>query len=160
MTTAADWRALLGRLRRILKRPHDVEDLLQAAFLRLETHKSQQDIAHFEAYLIRTALNIDIDEKRKLANRVEFADIDDAVLSVSDSSPLQDEVFDTKQRLEYVNHALDHLPAKTREIFLMRRVDGMRYRDIAETHDISVSAVEKHIAKAALHIAQWMSNDK
>ena len=38
----------------------------------------------------------------------------------------------------------------------MHRIDGLKYREIAERLGITVSAVEKHVAKAALFLACWV----
>jgi RNA polymerase sigma-70 factor (ECF subfamily) len=38
----------------------------------------------------------------------------------------------------------------------MHRLDNLKYREIAEKLDISQSAVEKHIARAALALTEWM----
>jgi RNA polymerase sigma-70 factor (ECF subfamily) len=53
-----------------------------------------------------------------------------------------------RERLETVKFVLGQMPERTREVFLMHRLDGMKYREIAATFGISVSAVEKHIARA------------
>ena len=45
---------------------------------------------------------------------------------------------------------LDGVGSRTREIFLMHRVEGCGCSQIAERFGVSVSAVEKHIAKAVL----------
>ena len=45
---------------------------------------------------------------------------------------------------------------KTRAIFLAHRVDGLSYQEIARIHGLSISSVEKHVAKAALMVTGWM----
>ena len=40
----------------------------------------------------------------------------------------------------------------------MYRLDGRKYREIAQELGISQSAVEKHIARAMAHLADWMEN--
>lgn len=57
-----------------------------------------------------------------------------------------------------MNDALEQLPERTRTIFLLHRIEGRKYREIAETIGISQSAVEKHIARAALFLAERMEN--
>jgi RNA polymerase sigma-70 factor (ECF subfamily) len=52
-----------------------------------------------------------------------------------------------KTRLE---KAINDLPEGQREVFLMNRLDKMKYREIAEALNISVKAVEKRMHKALL----------
>ena len=47
-----------------------------------------------------------------------------------------------------INRALDNLPDKCREIFLMNRFDNMKYREIAEKLKISIKTVETQMSRA------------
>lgn len=53
-----------------------------------------------------------------------------------------------KEVQERTNQAIAALPENTRRIFLMSRVEGMTYREIADSMGISVKTVEAHISKA------------
>ena len=53
-----------------------------------------------------------------------------------------------------IEAALSKLPARRRDIFLLHRCAGLSYRQIAARYGISVARVERHIAKALLHIAE------
>ena len=44
--------------------------------------------------------------------------------------------------------ALDSLPERTRSVFLLYRIEGLKYREIAQALDISIPAVQKHMARA------------
>ncbi len=138
-----------GLLRRVAAATgaRDPEDLLQAAFIRLEE------------YLVRVAINLAHDERRRPGVRHQANQVDWATLTLSDDQPLQDEVLAAKARLRRVREALHQLSPRTREVFLMHRVDELKYREIAERLGVSVSAVEKHVAKAALFLAQRMKQD-
>jgi RNA polymerase sigma-70 factor (ECF subfamily) len=67
-----------------------------------------------------------------------------------DLRPTPDEDLAVIQRLDQVRAVLDLLKPRTREIFLMHRLDGHSSAQIAASFGISVSAVEKHIARAVL----------
>ncbi len=60
-----------------------------------------------------------------------------------------------KARLDRVREGLDRLSPRTREIFLMQRLDGYKYREIAARLGISQGAVEKHMAKAMAFLVDW-----
>lgn len=58
----------------------------------------------------------------------------------------------TPDEIERIEQVLLALPARTRAIFLLHRVDGLGYAEIAERCGISVKRVERHIARAMLQI--------
>jgi RNA polymerase sigma factor (sigma-70 family) len=64
-----------------------------------------------------------------------------------------------RERLQKVLAALESLGPRTREIFLLHRLDGLKYREIASQLGITVSAVEKHIAKASLFLVNWVEGE-
>lgn len=53
--------------------------------------------------------------------------------------------FDIEDRIENV---IGHLPEKCAEVFKESRFEGLSNKEIAEKHNITVKAVEKHISKA------------
>jgi RNA polymerase sigma-70 factor (ECF subfamily) len=57
-----------------------------------------------------------------------------------------------KERLRQVSEVLMALPARTRAVFLLRRVEGLRYAEIAIRLRVSVSTVEKEMARATEHL--------
>lgn len=58
-----------------------------------------------------------------------------------------------------VDGVLKNLPEKCRQVFEMSRIDGLRNKEIAEELGISVSAVEKHIARALRAFENAVSHD-
>jgi RNA polymerase sigma factor (sigma-70 family) len=131
----------------------NAEDHLHAAFLRLE-ERGRKDVRNPAAFLIKTAVNIAVDEHRhrRVRNEVMHGTAD--MLRICDSTPLQDEALEVRERLGRVNEALQRLTPRTREIFLLHRLNEMKYREIAALLGVSISAVEKHVAKAVLFLAQ------
>lgn len=149
----AAWKQLSRRVERRTRRSGRADDLLQAAFVRMLSY--QQEVINPEGFLLRVAGNVAIDEDRR--DQVHRAEPLSPVVAnmVRCHDPLPDEALEWRRRLAAVTEALDTLPERTRRIFLMHRLDGFKYREIAEKEKISVSAVEKHIARAALFISGW-----
>jgi RNA polymerase sigma-70 factor (ECF subfamily) len=54
------------------------------------------------------------------------------------------------QALVEIDAVLQSLPAKAREALLLRKLDGLSYRDIASRLAVSESSVEKYVASALL----------
>ncbi len=145
------WARLRAQVERLTWRT-DGEDLLHDAYV------SMAELAaaprNDEAFLVRAAVNRGRDAYRREAVRGERGD--EAVLqALRDPAPIQDEAMIAKARLERVREGIARLSPRTREVFLMQRLDGYKYREIAERLRISQSAVEKHMAKAMTFLADW-----
>ncbi|MCU4154657.1 RNA polymerase sigma-70 factor [Carboxylicivirga sp. A043] len=52
--------------------------------------------------------------------------------------------------------ALDSLPPKCKEVFLLNKIEGFKQKEIAEKLDISIKAVEKHIAVAKVKLREHL----
>ena len=146
------WNRLIREVRNRTRGRSDPEELLQAAYLRLVRYRSEHAVENVAAFLVRTAVNIGVDNYRH--DRF-IAEVPPEEAGARENSPLQDEVLAARARLDRVREGLARLTPRTREVFLMHRLDEMKYREIAESLGISQSAVEKHVAKAALFLTEW-----
>jgi RNA polymerase sigma-70 factor (ECF subfamily) len=144
----------MKRIERAFPSRADAEDALQSAFLRLEEYRARAAVENPTAFLVRSSLNAGIDQRRRGRVRGESGDRQAALDELIDEAPLQDDALIARQRLARVMAALDRLSPRTREVFLMNRVDELKYAEIAARLGVSVSAVEKHMAKAILHLTR------
>ena len=156
MTT--NWQATFSRVRAALMRRgrsvHDADDLVQEAWVRLACYERDQVVAKPEAFLMRTALNLSIDMHRMRVNHGEEVLLDEVVLI--DAAPTAEAVVLARERVARLSVFLGRLSEKTRDIFLAHRIDGMSYQQIAQRHQLSISTVEKHVAKATMQVTSWM----
>ena len=121
-----------GVLRRIAKRTGggaDAEDLLHSAYVRLEQYSATNAVANPAAFLVRTAVNIGIDNYRH--DRRIYGEARAPVPDREDTAPPPDEVVAAKELLSRVVSGINRLPDRTREIFLMHRIDKLEYSEIA-----------------------------
>jgi RNA polymerase sigma factor (sigma-70 family) len=144
-------RQLRSLLRRKGQSRDDADDLIQEAFLRLHIYCQDEEVQQQDAFLTRTVLNLSVDMHRK-SHRELYADEPLESLSLVDIRPTPDEDLAVSQRLTKVAGVLDRLGPRTRDIFLMHRVEGYGCAHIATRFGISLSAVEKHIARAVLSL--------
>jgi RNA polymerase sigma-70 factor (ECF subfamily) len=152
---------LIRSLARVTRDTDSAEECLQAAFVRLEEYRQTKSVVSEVRFLARAARNIAIDELRKSRVRASTADhVRASLQAYQDNQPLQDEVLVTRERLTRARDVLESLPERTRTIFLMHRFTRVKYREIASEIGISVSAVEKHIAKAALALAESIEQEE
>jgi RNA polymerase sigma factor (sigma-70 family) len=137
----------------------DAEDLIQDAFLRLHIYSSEHDVREPEAFLVRAATNLSIDRYRHDAI-LDFTDHELEDLHLLDQTPGPEEVCASRERLGNLVAGMERLDSKTREIFALQRFEGRAYADIAKMHNMTVSAVEKHVAKAVLFLMEWIDDDQ
>jgi RNA polymerase sigma factor (sigma-70 family) len=154
---------LFTKLRKLLlsrgRTIDDSDDLIQEAFLRLELYCRDHQVHQPEAFLVRTALNLSVDEHRSARARRVVAERVES-LALIDPRPMPDEVLATRQRLQRMKRGLQSLSPRAREVFLMNRLEGYSYGQIADALNISESAVEKHIAKASQFLWEWMNREE
>ena len=152
-------RLLVLKLRRLLRSRgrsiDDTEDLIQEAFLRLQVYCRDKDVAQAEAFLVRTALNLSIDQHRRATTAALVPGALDRMQLV-DPNPAPDVVCAAQERLQHMRLGLANLSPRQREVFLLNRVEGFSFAQIAQRLGLSMSMVEKHAAKALLTMTNWM----
>jgi len=135
----------------------EAEDLTQEVFVRLIGSGSLENIEHADAFVFRVASNLLRDRNRKKLRSGGPLPLDEALISelakefVEDRGP--ERVLLGKERLADVLAALDELGERTRNIFILFRLEGMKQKDIAAVYGISPSTVEKHVMKAVMHLS-------
>lgn len=143
----------LPALRRFFQRrvpSEHVEDLVQDVFVSLQARKTESPIENNEAYLFTVARHVLARHWKRAARTAADGTMADAE-HVRDIAPLADRRLLDKESLSQALQAIETMPPRTREIFLMHRFEDMTYSTIARQIGISTSAIEKHIA-AALQI--------
>lgn len=150
-------------LRRVKDRAES-EDLTQELFVRIIRRSNPQLINSYDQFIFKVAANLLRDWARRgisheWANHFSLPqgdDLDDfgAVSSalVEDRDP--ERVLLNKESLSEVLLALGELSERTRDIFILHRLERMKHLEIAKLFGISVSAVEKHVVKASARLAR------
>lgn len=124
------------------------EDTAQEAFVRLWKNCAKVPIEKAKSFLFTTANNLFLDEAKHRKVKLKFQQhVPKNQTSESPEFLLEEQEF--KNQLE---KAIDALPEGQREVFLMNRIDKMKYREIAEALGISQKAVEKRMHKALLEL--------
>ncbi|MGN6827007.1 RNA polymerase sigma factor [Paucibacter sp. M5-1] len=151
---------VFSRIRDALRRrgssTQDAEDIVQEAWVRLARYERGQVVENSDAFLMQTALNLAIDEHRGRVTHGEQVVFEEVIL-VDDSPPVEAVVLG-RERLARLHYCLGRLTEKSRDIFLAHRLDGLTYREIADQHGLSISTVEKHIAKATMQLITGMQD--
>lgn len=149
-------RWLTGYFRRRIRNEAEVEDLVQDVFARIAARDSLEPVQNLGGYVARTASSVLADRgRRRETRRADLHVAFDSDLH-ADEEIDPERVLSGREELHAATAALLSLPERTRTVFVLRRLEGYRHRDIAEHLGISVSAVEKHMVKAIRHLAGEM----
>lgn len=140
-------RSRLARAVRRIVRHHDVEDILQEAFVRSFEAEGRLTIRNARAFLLRTARNVALDHVSRSSYRTsDSIDSLDERLFADDSATPEARV-DAERRFITFCEAVGSLPEQCRRVFVLKKVYGMSQSEIARHLGIAESTVEKHIAR-------------
>lgn len=153
---------LFLKLRRLLysrgQSDDDTDDLIQEAFLRLQQYHREHSVNHTEAFLVRTVLNLLTDRRRKRRTSV-IATGEIEALDLVDPTPTPEMVLDGQERLRHFKAGLHALSPRQREVFILHRIEGYSFAQIAQRLGVTISMAEKHAAKAMLNLGDWMERE-
>ena len=147
---------LTGFFRRRIRNDHEVEDLVQDVFTRVAARDSEETINHLGGYILQTAKSVIADRARRRTARFSafHVALDSDRFGEDDLDPEQ--ILSGKEELRAALAILLSLPERTRTVFLLKRLEGYKYAEIARHLGISVSAVEKHMVRAIRHLSAEM----
>lgn len=145
---------LVSWLRRRLGCAHDAADLSHDAYERLMASGRLPAEGQGRAFLMQIARGLVIDLHRRRA--LERAYLDALAQLPESHMPSAEARAQALQTLAAIDTALDSLPAKAREAFILSRFDGLTYSAIAQRLGISVALVRKHMLRAAQACLEWL----
>lgn len=123
-------------------------DAVQEAFVKLWENCAKVAPDKAKSYLYTVANNLYLNVIKAEKVRLKYADQHSN--SINKESP--EYVLEEKQFQKKLDDALNALPENQRTTFLLNRIDGKKYSEIAEMEGVSVKAIEKrmHLALKTL----------
>lgn len=126
----------------------DAQDAAQESFTRLLRYVGSQPDSSWKPLLYRIATNVAHDQARKHTTRNGNGHVPlDSDELVSDE-PSHDQMVAHDQELALIRAVILELPPKCRQVFLLQRLRGLSYADIAKRCGISRKTVEMHMSRA------------
>ena len=130
------------------KDKQSAEDLVQEAFTKYWHKMANINEGKEKSYLYKSIRNLWLNkiEHQKVVMKFETA----SKRSSQVHSP--EFLLEMKEFRAKLHLAISNLSDGQREVFLMNRIDGLKYREIAERLEISQKAVEKRMSQALLQL--------
>lgn len=107
-------------------------------------------------WLYRIMMNTAIGRSRKAKSR-QHVDIDDLANSMESKDLRVDEMMGKAETTRQIEEAIETLPPKQKEVFLMRFYDEMPYEDIAQVLGTSVGGLKANYFHAVKKIGEYLN---
>src|SRR5699024_5402924 len=132
----------------------DAQDAAQESFVRLLRYRDTESPESWRALLYRIAINVANDQVRWATRRRvnEHVSLDRVVSLLPAADTAMDERVIQLEELARIGAVINTLPTRTREIYLLSRVEGMKNAEIARHCAISIKTVEKHMTRALARV--------
>jgi RNA polymerase sigma-70 factor (ECF subfamily) len=145
---------LLAAARKLVDDADAAGDLVQEAFVRVLASEGWARIEAPRPYMLRMMRNLAIERLRR-ARVARFDQLSQLEgFEIPDEAPDAYRVLVGRQQMAALNAVLKRLPERCRRVFVMRRIEDHSPGEIARRLGVSVSTLEKRLARAHLLIAQ------
>jgi RNA polymerase sigma-70 factor (ECF subfamily) len=139
---------------------NSAEDITQESFLRLMQHPNLAAIENHRAYLFKTAANLsknayDHEQVRLRYAPDESVDLEQVVCSL----PALELTVALQQRVERFLLILTQLPEVVQHAFILSKLDGLSYPELAEALGISNKTAQRYVFKAWQHLIRHLEDD-
>jgi RNA polymerase sigma-70 factor, ECF subfamily len=142
--------------RSLLGSAADAEDATQEVLLRLWENLPTLRLFHTRGWLLRTTRHYCLDQIRRRSNRSTPLLVDGDLLDNQPDDRACDpsEAADSRFRLEQARAALLKLPENLRSVFVLYEVNGLRYREIAQTLGMPINSVRVYLSRARARLSK------
>lgn len=139
------------------------EDVAQDAFLALYRHLNQVPAAAYRPWLFRVARNLCLDQLRRrkfklsLFRDLQRDDDEQPFTPVDRDGDRPDEIAETREANAAIEQAIEQLPLKFREAFLLCEIEGLSYEDAAAVMGCPVKTVSTRLFRARARFQSLVS---
>lgn len=145
---------LAEHLLRVVNSEQVMQELLQDVFLKIWVNREKlTKVENFTAYLYIVSRNHALNALEKLANEFNAKSA-----YLKDPGLFEDQPGDEHRALQtaLLDEAIDSLPARQKEVYLLHRHERLSYNEIAEKLGIGRETVKTHLEKAVKSIKEYL----
>jgi RNA polymerase sigma factor (sigma-70 family) len=149
-------RPLLFRVVGRMVRPEEIEDIVQETYILTYAASRKKNIENPRGFMMETAKNIALNILKRADKKLHFSFEDLADEDFLAYAGNVEDRYQSKEMFSYFCRAVAELPVDCRRVFILKKVYGLSQIEIAERFGISVSMVEKHVAKGMALTGKYM----
>jgi len=155
------WAPLVRYLRRLVGDLDEAQDVVQEAFVRLWARRLDWEpspTGTVQSYLYLLARRVAIDELRRRRTRKAWAQLASGSKLAPPPTPVQ--LFDRARLAEALERAIQALPERRREVFILANQHDLSYADIAEVMGISIKTVANQMWAAVGELRERLRKEE
>ncbi|MDP2889139.1 MAG: RNA polymerase sigma-70 factor [Bacteroidota bacterium] len=142
----------------ILHSAEFAEEAVNDVFLNIWQKRSTlKNIASLSGYLFISTKNTSFNYLSKF-RKERNTSLDDVLVRFEADELTPETAFFTAEIRSEIEQAINQLPPKTKLVFQMAKVEGMKYKEIADILSISVNTIDNHIATAVKKLSFILKN--
>ncbi len=147
---------LTAYVRSLVRSPPLAADIVQETWVRAIPTLRAGTVENARAYLYRIARNLVTDAAREQRKWTPYVIYGELAPIVADDAPSAERETLARDRLTHVLRLVEELPPRCREVFALRKLDGLGQEQIATQLSITRGMVEKHLRHALIVLATQM----
>lgn len=148
--------SLRAYLRHSLSSLADVDDLMQECYVRLLRERDRGEVRLHRAFLFAVARNAVRDLLRRRAVSEAIPITENGRMPVLDEATNVVDFVSRREELGILTEAIRALPERCRHVFLLRKIQGLSQKEIAQRLGITENTVETLVAKGARRCADHL----
>jgi len=135
---------------------HDVEDVVHESYVRLWCRNLARPIAFTRAYLFQVARNVAIDliRREKISPVKGVGDL--SCLYVIEEGDDSAEQIDKADKIRLLSEGLATLPSRSREIIVLRKLEGLSQKQVASRLGIAEKTVDEHLSRGTKRLGRYL----
>ena len=146
----------------LLKNREDAEDITQETFIKAWEHRSKLRPKTVRSWMLKCAQNLCFNLLKRNKFQVPLTEGDDAELETlmhahsGRSNPSPDEIVIQRELKESVQCAISKLPPDMRSVIIMRELNGMSFKEIAEILEQPEGTVKSTVFRARKRLRELL----
>jgi RNA polymerase sigma-70 factor (ECF subfamily) len=140
---------------RFVKDRFTAESIVQDIFVKLWEEKEKLNIqTNVKAYLYTSVKNTCLNHIKRESF---FSSIENEIEHRDETIKTPREELEEKEIHTAIHNAIDKLPEKCRQIFLMSKYDNLSYKEIAEIQNISINTIKTQLKRAFISLTKSLT---
>ena len=138
----------------LTRNEHDAQDVVQDAFLRAFKYFGGFHGGNSRSWLLSIVRNTAYTWLQKNRKQELATVFDEEIHDIEDTASNPEVLLLNKSDQQEIRRAVEQLPVEFREVMILRELEGMSYKEIAEMADVPIGTVMSRLARARKQLQQ------